>query len=98
MNIEDLISAIKRRPGMFVQHKRLDYIKYFISGFHCHGAVSKTAEMVDHHFNDGFHIWVRGWMKSNLGIEFDEKHGWYEYITLSTKSNEESVDLFFLSS
>ncbi|MGZ7441223.1 hypothetical protein [Paenibacillus sp. TH7-28] len=95
MNIEELISAIRRRPGMFVQEKRLDYIKYFITGFHCHGSVSKTAGAIDYHFSEEFHVWVRGWIKNNLGIEFDEERGWYEYIISSTKNNEEAFDLFF---
>lgn len=95
MNIEELISAIRRRPGMFVQDKRLDYIKYFITGFHCHGSLSKTTEAIDHHFSEEFHVWVREWIKNNQGIEFDEERGWYEYITSSTKNNEESYNLFF---
>jgi hypothetical protein len=95
MNIEELISAIRRRPGMFVQEKRLDYIKYFIAGFHCHGSVLKTAATIDYHFSEEFHVWVRGWLKDNVGIEFDEERGWYEYITSSTENNEEAFDLFF---
>ncbi|WP_172253552.1 hypothetical protein [Saccharibacillus deserti] len=95
MNIEELISAIRKRPGMFVQDKRLDYIKYFITGFYCHGFVSKTVAVVDTHFSEEFHRWVKGWIKNNLGINFEEEHGWYEYIAASTKSNEEAFELFF---
>lgn len=95
MNIEELINAIRRRPGMFVQDKRLDYMRYFITGFYCHGAVSKTAEIIDYHFNEKFHVWVREWIKGNLGIEFVEERGWYEYIILSTKKQRRSVRLVF---
>ncbi|MEO3943970.1 hypothetical protein [Gorillibacterium sp. CAU 1737] len=95
MDIEELICAIRTRPGMFVKDKRLDYIKYFITGFHCQGSLSKTATAMDYHFSEGFHVWVRVWIKSNLGIEIDEEGGWYEYIVASTKNNEEAADLFF---
>lgn len=95
MNIQELISAIRRRPGMFVQDRRLDYVKYFITGFHCHGSVTKTAVTIDEYFYQEFHIWVREWIENKIGMEFDEERGWYEYIISSTKNNEEAFDLFF---
>ncbi|MDO3413289.1 hypothetical protein QWJ34_26290 [Saccharibacillus sp. CPCC 101409] len=94
MNIEELIYGIKGRPGMFVKDKRLDYIKYFIAGFYCHGSVSKTAAAIDEHFSGQFHSWVREWITNNLGITFQGESGWYEYITFSTQNNEKAFDLF----
>jgi len=95
MNIETLLHSINKRPGMFVQDRRLDYIRYFIAGFYCHASVSGTTESIDRYFNDNFHGWVREWLGNNLNIEFDEERGWYEYITLSTPNNDDSFNLFF---
>lgn len=95
MNIENLIYQIKGRPGMFVQDKRLDYIKYLITGFYLHGSATKTAAAIDIHFTEEFHGWTRDWIADNLGLTYQGERGWYEYITFSTHSNEEAFNLFF---
>lgn len=95
MTIQNLISIIKQRPGMFVEDNRLDYIKYFINGFYFQLSNSNCLTPIDEYFKNNFDDWVKSWIMDNRGINININVSWYSQIILITSGNDMALNLFF---
>ena len=95
--IDEMISDIKKRPGMYVNEVRLDYIYHFLVGFLGGNVSIPEAQEIDIAFRRNFIPWVDDWIYKEKGIEFIRSQAplWYQRISLCTNNEEEAVELFY---
>lgn len=96
MQIEQLIDSIQKRPGMFVEGKRVDYIYYLLSGY-C-GANNKLLHEDDMNqsFSCWFGKWLWQWIEENVDAEYTPRTMlWYDDIKWLAKDGQEEFTLFF---
>lgn len=96
MQIEQLIDSIQRRPGMYIEEKRIDYIYYLISGY-C-GANYKllNEDDMNSRFSSWFGKWLLQWIEENIDTEYTPNTViWYYYIKWLAKDEQQEFTLFF---
>lgn len=95
MNIEELVSLIKSRPGMFIRKNNLDILSHFIDGFFFNRYMEEKQDKVDEEFQQKFNDWVRNWIKKNKKITLDKNRKYVFYIQQVCKEEDERIQMFF---
>lgn len=98
INIEELISSIKKRPRMYVYEVRVDYIYYLLVGCLISNLRSVNAQRIDYVFKRDFIEWVIQWLYKNKEVDFRVRNKiilWYQMISECAHDDEEAVNLFF---
>lgn len=93
-NIDVLISLVEKRPLMFIESKRIDYLYYLLIGYLAGKGDQKTD--IDRYFHSRFFHWSLQWVRNNINTNYD-LHGiyWYYIYKDNTKNEEEALNLFF---
>ena len=95
MEIEELIDAIQRRPGMYLLEERIDYIFYFLFGY-CRANSELEDDNMDRRFCYWFWKWLLMWIKDNVDSEYQIKAMvWYEDIRRIAGDEQKAVTLFY---
>lgn len=93
-DIEMLIAGIRRRPRMYVDEVKIEYIYHFLFGYSM-GNREKESES-DKIFRLAFSKWFFGWIIKNLDSNYEnQSFVWYHMLIDVTNSAEEAVELFF---
>ena len=96
MNIKEFISAIQKRPKMYVEEVRVDYIYYLVSGFLGSNLINESGCSIDRKFKAHFSNWVLEWVRKNVDESYDRKSFfWYQILNDVTRNENEATDLFF---
>ncbi|MBS5064547.1 MAG: hypothetical protein KHZ58_12270 [Hungatella hathewayi] len=95
MNIEQLISQIKLRPGMYVGSLELEPIVYFINGFLYNNIISDRADNIDVAFKQQFHDWVKMRLENKHNIDLEAHHNYLFYINEVYQNSEEGLKVLF---
>ena len=96
MNIEEFIRAIQKRPLMYIEALRIEYIYHLLTGFHLSNVSNKNYNDVDRCFHSFFKKWILQWIRKNKNPDYDvESFYWHHFIKDITESEEEAVELFF---
>jgi len=95
MYIEELIDAIRRRPGMYIKEEKIEYIYYFISG-KCFACSLFVNDDMDKMFCDWFGEWLLKWIEENVNALYEPKsRHWYHDIKAIAECEEQEVPLFY---
>lgn len=93
MQIEDIIKAIQKRPKMFVDEEKIEYIYHFILGA-CFTNV--CGEDINRKFSCWFWKWLEIWIRENINPHyFSETASWCDEIKMIANEDEEAVRLFY---
>ena len=77
MNIKELIYSIKKRPGMFVETEKIEYIYYLISGY-CGTCKHFSENEMEKEFRFLFGQWLIVWIRNNVDKDYIPSTGfWY---------------------
>lgn len=93
MDIEELIFTIEKRPLMYMEEVRIDYIFYILKGY-LSGTLDNKKNST---FHSNFYRWLVEWMNNNTEYCFKIQEGfyWHNIFTQVTSNNGEAVALFF---
>lgn len=92
MKIEQLITTLQDRPGMFVKEEKIEYIYYLLLGF-CGASKNYNADNIEHKFCYWFSKWLIMWIEDNVNAEYVPRTAyWYDDIKTITKNE---VTVFF---
>lgn len=95
-NVYNLIQNIKRRPLMFVEEERLDYIWYFTSGYAGHSSMIKENNIINEKYHTQFPHWLPKWIKKNKDNTYEvHTYSVCEMIYEITSSEKEAVELYY---
>ena len=95
MNIRELICTIKKRPGMFLKEKKLEYIYYLILGY-CGANKDKENDNLNKNFSSWFWKWLHLWIEENIDKNYiSDSSYWYDDIKKIANNNEHEMDIFF---
>lgn len=100
MNVEKLINAIDKRPGMYVCPINIESIYNFICGYLV-GRKNQLFELppdpIDAEFLASFGKWSFRWIIKNKysGYKF-ESFAWFKMFQSVTQDDNEARELFFL--
>lgn len=95
MYIEQLIDSIKKRPKMYVNEEKIEYIFHYILGYSsaCH---KFSPDDIDKMFCNWFWKWLVKWIKDNIDSEYQPKSViWYDEIKVIAKDEKKEMDVFF---
>ena len=96
MNIKEFISAIQKRPQMYVKEVRLDYIYYLVIGYLGSSLINESSCSIDQKFKAHFSNWVLEWVRKNVDESYERKSFfWYQILNDVTSNEKEATDLFF---
>lgn len=97
MDIREKIISIEKRPLMFIEEMRLDFIYYIIAGHIASSLGHDKATENDKKFHYTYHKWIYNWIKNNIDSDFPEEDlfFWYHNFRKVTSSEEEAIKLFF---
>lgn len=95
MNVEELISKIKKRPGMYVGCMELEPIVHFINGFTFNNVVSGKVDLVEEKFKEEFHEWTRKQLERKFNVNLERNHNYLFYINQVSSNSNDSLKLFF---
>lgn len=96
MNIKEFISAIQKRPKMYVEEVRLDYIYYLVIGYLGSNLINESGCSIDRKFKAHFSNWVLEWVRKNVDESYERKSFfWYQILNDVTSNENEATDLFF---
>ena len=95
MHIEQLIQSMKKRPHMYVDEVRLDYIFYVIMG-NCGANHHYETDELDRYFCVWFGKWLEKWIVDNIDPDYQmSSFMWYKTIEEIVPAEENSVEMFF---
>jgi len=94
MNIEELITEMEKRPGMYVGTPSLEAVSQFISGFLYHAVSSGRATPIDSFFKEEFHSWVKARLEREHHLTFDQQRNYVFYIR-QVFPEEDQLGAFF---
>ncbi|MCM1500888.1 MAG: hypothetical protein NC124_20715 [Clostridium sp.] len=96
MYIKKLIQFIQKRPLMYLQEEKIDYIYHFLLG-HCGFACRcDFASEMDKEFELWFGKWLYEWMVEHYDKNYKFKtFHWNDTLKEITGSEEEAVQLFY---
>lgn len=96
MNVKEIISAIKKRPEMYLgDTPNLSNLSYYLNGFLASNIIN-CDERIDKLFKQKFHDWIRLYLERELKISIEEQSRNYQYYIKKVCNNErECLDLFF---
>jgi hypothetical protein len=95
MNVEQVIKAIKSRPGMHVGCLDLEPIFHYINGFMFNNTVSNNVDNVEAMFKERFDEWVRIRLEKAKNIKMEEHHCYLYYFKQVYPNPQERLDIFF---
>ncbi len=95
MNVEELISNMKKRPGMYVGCMELEPIFHFINGFTCSNSVSGKVDIVENAFKEEFHEWTRKQLEIKFNVNLEKEHNYLFYINQVSSNSSDKLKLFF---
>ena len=95
MNIEEFILCVEKKPLMYVEKVRIDYIYYLIKGYL--GGCLDKKQNIDVAFHSKFYQWVLKWINDNTQKNFDKRASfhWHNILTEISTDEKEAVELFF---
>lgn len=96
MDIKELISAVKKRPEMYLGDvPDISNLSYYLDGFLASNLINLNNK-TDRLFKYEFHDWIRLRLERKFGINFENKSDHFKnYIRQVCHSDRESLDLFF---
>lgn len=95
MYIEQLIDSIRKRPKMYVQEEKIEYIYYYIFGY-CSACHNFSVDNMDKMFCCWFWKWLEKWIIDNIDSEYQTKSAiWYEDIKKIAGGKQKEINLFF---
>lgn len=95
MKIEQLITTIQKRPGMFVKEEKIEYIYYLLLGF-CGASKNYANDNIEQKFCYWFGKWLIIWIEDNVDAEYAPQTAyWYDDIKRITKKGQNEVTIFF---
>ena len=94
INIEEFIESIEKRPLMYLDQKKIDYLYYYLVGYLY--KENDCNDDVDNWFRHHFENWTLIWVKNNIDIDY-KRHSfcWYQIYKDVTKNDDEAIELFF---
>lgn len=97
INVKELISGIQKRPLMYVEEERLDYIFYLILGHVASNLMNGSNDKEDIKFNSFFERWLLGWVRRNVDKKYKLRDiwWWHHIIKDVTNSEKEATELFY---
>ena len=95
MNIEQMISCIRKRPGMYVGCLKLEPVVHFINGFLFGRITSKRVTNLDITFKKEFHSWVRKYFERTRGVCLEDGRNYLFYFSEMYEDQEECLTAFF---
>ena len=97
MDVEKFILAIKKRPFMYVEQIRIDYVFYLLKGYVGSNLSINETKGIDYAFHTRFYKWVLAWANKNTDKTFkaSEAYYWHNILSEISDSDESAVILFF---
>lgn len=97
MKLDELITRVKIRPGMFLgDDLEIKSLYHFINGFLCYNNTSSNTEEYEIHFNQRFRDFIiRRPIFSMRDRELSTFKTWYEIIQYFSDSSSTELTLFF---
>lgn len=96
MYIMDLINSIQKRPLMYVQEEKIDYIAHLLMGYCIAASHNNAPSEMDKNFWAWFGYWLDDWMKVNYSNSYEVKTlYWHEILKDITDDEREAVELFY---
>lgn len=95
MDIEQLIDSIKKRPKMYFQEEKIEYIYYYILGY-CSASHNFSDDDMDKMFCCWFWKWLVKWIIDNIDSSYQTTSVfWYEDIKKIAGEEQNEIPLFF---
>ncbi|MCH5267595.1 MAG: hypothetical protein J1E62_04540 [Lachnospiraceae bacterium] len=92
MNIETLIEAMKKRPKMFVEEEKIEYIFYFLFGY----CSSNLDDDLDKYFCMWFGKWLIRWIKEHIDEQYVPKTAlWHHDIKMIAGDKQDEAKFFY---
>ena len=96
MNLKELINLIQKRPGVFVEEERLDYVYYLVCGHLGCNLKNKMNYKEDLNFSSFFPRWLLIWVRDHVDKNYEVRNlVWYHIIEDVTNTDNEALALFF---
>lgn len=90
MNTLELIAAIERRPGMYIDPNSIQSLDFFVHGYLLARSLGGLLDEADRQFSDGFYPWL----KANRSLE--DAATWAELIQqLADREGLGALPIFF---